>query len=80
MKVMETINVVINESSDFDSEKFGEEIPKEILPAKPGEVHEIVEQELPEVIVENMNELPLRKRIVDKGVANCVLFLLLVTS
>ena len=42
---METINVVINESSDSGSEKFSEEIPKEILPPKPREVQEIVEQE-----------------------------------
>ena len=32
MKVMEIINVVIDESSNFGSEKFSEEIPKEILP------------------------------------------------
>ena len=42
---METINVVIDESSDSGSEKFSEEIPKEILPPKPREVQEIVEQE-----------------------------------
>ena len=45
MKVMETVNVVIDESSDSGSEKFSEEIPKEILPPKPREVQEIVEQE-----------------------------------
>ena len=45
MKVMETINVVIDESSDVGSEKFGEELPKEILPPEPREVQEIVEQE-----------------------------------
>ena len=33
MKVMETVNVVIDESSDFGSKKFSEEIPKEILPS-----------------------------------------------
>ena len=43
---METVNVVIDESSEFGSEKFSEEIPKEILPPKPKEVQEIVEQEL----------------------------------
>ena len=45
MKVMETVNVVIDESSDAGSEKFGEELPKEILPPKPKEVQEIVEQD-----------------------------------
>ena len=43
MKVMETINVVIDEFSDSSSEKFNKEIPKEILPPKPIEVQEIVE-------------------------------------
>ena len=45
MKVMETVNVVIDESSDFGSKKFSDEIPKEILPSEPIEVQEIVEQE-----------------------------------
>ena len=31
MKVMEIMNVVIDESSESGSDKFGEEIPKEIL-------------------------------------------------
>ena len=44
MKVMETVNVVIDESSDFGSEKFSKEIPKEILPPEPREIQEIVEQ------------------------------------
>ena len=44
MKVMEIINVVIDESSNSGSEKFSEEIPKEILPPEPKEVQEIVEQ------------------------------------
>ena len=43
MKVMETVNVVIDESSDSGSEKGIEEFPKEILPRKPKEVQEIVE-------------------------------------
>ena len=30
-KVMETINVVIDEASEFDSKKIIEEIPKEII-------------------------------------------------
>ena len=118
MKVMEIVNVVINEPSDAGSEKFGEELPKEILPPKPKEVKEIFEQELispstpdtlsviedsadlstspysetheekgpssrvklnhpPEVIVGNMNELTLRKRIVDKCVANLCLILII---
>ena len=38
MKVMETLNVIIDESLDFGSEKFSEEIPKEILPFEPKEV------------------------------------------
>ena len=113
MKVMETMNVVINESLESGFEKFSEEIPKEIRPPEPKQVQEIVEQEPtspstpgtpsvvedsidistspdsesheekgsssriklnhpPEVIVGNMNELTLRKRIVDKCVANFV--------
>ena len=43
MKVMETVNVVIDKSSDSGSKKFSEEIPKEILPLEPKEVQEIVE-------------------------------------
>ena len=42
MKVMKTMNVVIDEPLDFGSEKV-EEFPKEILPPKPKEVPEIVE-------------------------------------
>ena len=42
---MEIVNVVIDESSESGSEKFSEEIPKEILPFKPREVQEIFEQE-----------------------------------
>ena len=45
MKVMEAVNVVIDESLESGSNKFSEEIPKEILPPKPREVQEIVEQE-----------------------------------
>ena len=45
MKVMEIVNVVIDESLDSGSDKFSEEIPKEILLPKPKEVQEIVEQE-----------------------------------
>ena len=107
------MNVVIDESSNSGSEKFSEEIPKEILPHEPKEVQEIVEQEPaslstpntpsvvgdsanistspdsetheekglssriksnhpPEVIVGSMNEHILRKRTVDKCVANFV--------
>ena len=110
---MEIVNDVINEPSDTGSKKFGEELPKEILPPEPKEVKEIFEQELispstpdtlsvvedsadlstspysetheekgpssraklnhpPEVIVGNMNELTLRKRMVDKCVAKFV--------
>ena len=110
-KVMETVNVVIDKSSESGFEKFSGEIPKEILPLKPKEVQEIVDQEpaspstpstpsvvkgsvdvptspdfesheekgpssriklnrIPKVIVGNMNELTLRKRTVDKCVAN----------
>ena len=43
MKVMETVNVVIDESSDFGSKKVSEEFPKEILPLESMEVQEIVE-------------------------------------
>ena len=45
MKVMETVNIIIDESSNFGLEKGIEEFPKEILPPKPNEVQEIVEQE-----------------------------------
>ena len=113
MKVMETVNVVIDESSDSGFEKFSKEIPKEILPPEPREIQEIVEQkpaspstrDLPsfvedsanisaspdsesyeekgpslriklnhpfEVLRGNRNERILRKRIVDKCVANFV--------
>ena len=34
-RVMETVNVVIDEVSDFGSEKISEEVPKEILPLEP---------------------------------------------
>lgn len=43
MKVMETVNVVIDGSSDFGSEKVSEEFSKETLSPKPKEVPEIVE-------------------------------------
>ena len=44
MKVMEIMNVVIDESSDSSFEKGIEEFPKEILPFEPKEVQEIIEQ------------------------------------
>ena len=44
-KVMETVNVVIDESSEYGLEKSSEEIPKEILPFEPKDVQEIVDQE-----------------------------------
>ena len=113
VKVMETVNVVIDESSDSSFEKGIEELTKEILPLEPREVQEIVEQEPaspttpgipsvvedfadittspdfesheekgpsseiklnhpPEDIVGNLNKLTLRKRTVDKCVANFV--------
>ena len=113
MKVMETVNVVIDESLDSGSEKGIEELIKEILPPEPREVQESVDQEPaspstpstpsvvedsvdittpldsksheekgpsskiklnhpPEDIVGNLNELTLRKRTVDKCVANFV--------
>ena len=112
---METVNVVIDESSDSSSEKGIGEFPKEILPPRPKEVQEIVEQEptspsTPDtlsvvedsvdittspdskpheekgpssriklnhpskVIMGNMNELTLRKRIMDKFVTNFVYY------
>ena len=43
MKVMETVNVVIDESSDSSSEKGIEELTKEILPPEPRVIQEIVE-------------------------------------
>ena len=44
-KVMETVNVVIDKTSNSGSEKISEEIPKEILPPEPKVVQEIVDQE-----------------------------------
>ena len=43
MKVMETVNVVIDESLDSSSKEGIEELTKEILPPEPKEVQEIVE-------------------------------------
>ena len=45
IKVMETVNVVIDEFSDCNSKKGIEEHTKEIVPPEPREVQEIVEQE-----------------------------------
>ena len=45
MTVMETVNVVIDKSSDSSSEKGIEELPKEILPPEHKEVQELIEQE-----------------------------------
>ena len=42
---METVNAVIDEASEFGSEKISEEISREILPPKPKGVQEIVDQE-----------------------------------
>ena len=46
MKVMETVNVVIDESSNSSSKNGIEELTKEIFPPEPRKVQEIVEQEL----------------------------------
>ena len=43
-KVMETMNVVIDESSESGSKKLSKEIPKEIFPPEPKDVQEIVDQ------------------------------------
>ena len=45
IKVMETVNVVIDESSDSSFEKGLKELTKEILPPESREVQESVEQE-----------------------------------
>ena len=45
MKVIETVNVFIDESSDSSSEQGIEELTKEILPPEPRVIQEIVEQE-----------------------------------
>ena len=115
MKVMETVNVVIDESSDSSSEKGIEELTREIIPLEPRVIQEIVEQEpaspstlgTPSIVEDsvdittspvsesyeekgpsskikqnnpledimgNMNELTLRKCIVDKCVANFVMY------
>ena len=42
---METVNVVIDESSESGFDKFSEEIPKEILPPEPKDGQELVDQE-----------------------------------
>ena len=42
-KVMENVNVVINESSKSGSEKLSEEISEKILPLEPKDVQEIVD-------------------------------------
>ena len=46
MKVMEIVNVVIDESLDSGSDKFSEEIPKEILLPKPKEVKKLLNKSL----------------------------------
>ena len=43
MKVMETVNVIIDKSSNSSSLKGIEELPKEILPPEPNEVQELIE-------------------------------------
>ena len=45
MKVMKTVNVVIDESSNSSFEKGIKELPKEILPPEPKEVQELIKQE-----------------------------------
>ena len=45
MKVMETVNVVIDESSDSSFEKGIEELTREIIPPEPREAQKVVEQE-----------------------------------
>ena len=45
MKVRETMNIVIDESSYLGFEKGIEEFPKEILPPEPKQSQEIIEQE-----------------------------------
>ena len=42
---METVNVVIDEVSEFGFENVSEEISKEILPPKPKDIQELVDQE-----------------------------------
>ena len=44
-KVMKTVDVVIDETSDSGSKKSSEEISKEILPLEPKDVQEEVDQE-----------------------------------
>ena len=46
MKVMETVNVVIDESSNSGFEKVNEEFPKEILPLESQEVQELLNKNL----------------------------------
>ena len=44
-KVMETINVVIDEASKSGYKNISEEIPKEIIPPEPKDIQELVNQE-----------------------------------
>ena len=46
MKVMEIVNVVIDESSNSGFEKVNEEFPKEILPLESQEVQELLNKNL----------------------------------
>ena len=60
MKVMEIVNVVIDESLDSSPEKGIEELPKEILLPKPNEIQELTEQEpaspsIPSVLEDSVN-------------------------
>ena len=41
---METVNVIIDETLNFGSEKISKEIPREILLFKPKDVQEIVDR------------------------------------
>ena len=71
---METVNVVTDEVSNSGSEKSSEEIPKAMLPLDPSSRTKL--NHPLEFIVGNMNELTLRKRIVDKCVINFVSYLI----
>ena len=46
MKVMETVNVVIDESLESSSEKGIEELPREIIPPEPRVVQELLNKNL----------------------------------
>ena len=73
---METVNVVIDEASTSKSSKSAEQMPKPILPLTLKTDQEVGDQDPSpptsprNMIIGNINELTLRKRTIDKYMAN----------